>query len=424
MHAILPHINVDEVIQTGPLSIDTWVYKLLWTCFSIGIIAFSIAFFTYPKDLLWGAYYTNLLFWMGLAAGGVIISAIVQIVRARWVAPFRRIAEANVMFLPFAYVLLLSTWAGKEYLFPWAREPMPGREVWMQPGFVYARFAILFGILFFLMIRYVLISVKGDMGIVRDKAVNKEQWQSWEHDILACGWKGESSIPELQNKLSFSAPALILAYAVIYSLFAFEMVMAMDKVWYSNMYGGFTFVGNIYMGWASVALMGIFFATKSPAYRKVLSKHQLWDIGKLTFGFSMLWGYMFLSQLLPQWYGNLPEETQWMILRTRDLPWRPFGFMVLSMCFVFPFVLLAGEYLKKNPYTLSIACLIVLCGVWAEKYITVMPQLSPAAIPFGWLEPCLTAGFFGLYGLCILAFLTRVPFIAVSHPLTRGINKW
>ena len=33
------------------------------------------------------------------------------------------------------------------------------------------------------------------------------------------------------------------------------------------------------------------------------------DLGKMIFAFSIFWMYLFFSQYLVIWYGNLPEET-------------------------------------------------------------------------------------------------------------------
>src|SRR5690606_34019969 len=116
--------------------------------FLIGVASFIIGVLKFDPAYVWGVYYTNLIFWMGLSLGGVIIACIIQIVRAKWAPPIRRIAEANIAFLPWAFFLFLGSFAGKEVLFPWGRAPMPGREWWMEPHFVYARFIVLFLLLF------------------------------------------------------------------------------------------------------------------------------------------------------------------------------------------------------------------------------------------------------------------------------------
>jgi hypothetical protein len=174
------------------------------------------------------------------------------------------------------------------------------------------------------------------------------------------------------------------------------------------------------------SILTIIFVKQSAAYAKTVSTQQLWDLGKLTLGFAILWGYLFFSQYLPQWYGNMPEESQWMLMRTRGL-WMPLSYATLGMCFVLPFLWLLSEDVKKTPWTLTMVSGVVLLGVWLEKYVIVMPQLTPDFIPlfaFPFLEIGIFAGFLGMYGLAITGFMKRVPFIPVSHPLTRGSTDW
>ena len=138
----------------------------------------------------------------------------------------------------------------------------------------------------------------------------------------------------------------------------------------------------------------------------------------------MLWGYTWFSQFMPQWYGNLPEETQWMILRTREMPWQGLGWIVFGMCFVIPFVLLLSRDVKKTPRAYSTVALIILVGIWLEKYLIITPQVSPDHIPLGLFDLGVTLGFMGGFVLCIHGFLARYPYVPVSSPLMRGSTEW
>lgn len=424
MHAEAVNINVDEVIEAGPIAPQRALSRLMWLFVLVGLVTFTVALFTEAPAHLWGAYYATLLLFMGLAAGGVMITVIFQIVRATWSPGIRRIAEANVSFLPWAFMLFLCSYFGREALFPWARGLMPGREWWMRPDFVYLRFALLMGLLFFLMWRFVKMSLRGDVGMVRERTGGLH---GWIYDHIAGGWRGlKEEVYSIQPKMSWNGPVLVACYAVIWSLFSFEMVMGMDTIWYSNMFGGFQFVGNIYIAWAILGITCIYLARISRPYSRVITTAQLWDLGKLCFGFCMLWGYMFFSQFLPQWYGNLPEETQWMILRTRDwdLPWIRLAWVTFAMCFILPFILLLSRDVKKTPKYFAAVGVIIFLGVWLEKYMIIMPQLFPERIPFNYVEVGIFLGFLGAYVLSIQSFLAKFPFVPVSSPLTKGDTKW
>lgn len=425
------NIDIEEAVKAEPIQPVLSVRAVLRLCALVGLMTFIVGFAYSTPQRVWGAYYVNLLMWMGLACGGVMLAPIVQIVRGKWSPPIRRITESNVSFLPYAYILFLVSYFGKSYLFPWgdAHTPMPGREWWMQPNFVYARFSVLLFLLFYLMRRFVRLSVRSDIGLMKELYKNNENsfWNKQNYGSLCDNWQGaETESISVQRKMSFSAPILVLAYVVIYSLFGFEMIMAMDTIWFSNMFGGFMFLGNIYMGLAMLTLLVVYFVKISPAYAKNITKNALWDVGKLTFGFCMLWGYTFFSQYLPQWYGNLPEETQWLLTRTTGL-WKPFSYTVFSMCFVIPFIMLLSEDIKKTPPALATVSLVILFGMWAEKYVLVMPQFYSGTIPMLWdgfLEVGIFIGFLGLYGLSIQNFMKKYPAIPVSHPMTRGSKNW
>lgn len=424
MHAEAVKIDIEEVLKTEPIQPQTATRKVMLTCLSVATIFFLVGIFTDPQHT-WMAFYTNAFYWFGIAMGGVMLSVIFQIVRATWCAPIRRIAESNAAFLPYGYVLFMLSYFGKEYLFPWAREPMPGRELWMQPHLVYLRFGILLALLVYLMCRFVKLSLRGDVGLLKERATDKRAWTGYPYDGITADWQGSAKeVSVIQNKMSWNAPVVVFVYAIVVSLVSFEMIMGMNTSWTSNMFGGFIFLGNIYMAFAMTTLLTVYFSSKYPAYNKCVSTQQLWDLGKLTLGFCMLWGYTMIAQYLPQWYGNLPEETHWIIHRTKEMPWQPLGWTTFFMSFVIPFILLCGEDLKKTPPAIATVSVIILAGVWLERYVTIAPEVYPHVIPFGIMEIVLFLGFMAAYFICITDFMSKFPYVPVSHPQTRGIVKW
>ena len=224
--------------------------------------------------------------------------------------------------------------------------------------------------------------------------------------------------------MSFSAPIIIVVYVITYTLFCTEMLGGIDVVWYANMFGGFNFVGNIFMGWCMLVLLTTYIRSFTPGFKRTVTNQQYWDLGKLMFGFTMFWGYLFFSHFLPQWYGNLPEETQWLILRTREFPWKGWSYVTFTMCFILPFILLLSRDLKRTPAAISTVAVIVLLGIWSEKYVVIMPNFSPNVIPFSGLELGFFFGFLGVYGLSVLGFLSKFPYTPVASPMAKGETSW
>jgi hypothetical protein len=428
-HVDVAPVDIDAVVEAGPISTTSRTYLIYSAMMTFGTLVFLYGLFvgeTADVPHVWGAYYVNFVYFLGLCLGGVMTTVIFQIVRAYWAAPVRRIAEANIRFFPVALCGFFVLYLGKEHLFTWARSPMPGREWWMNPDFVFIRFGALFSVLFLLMTRFVHMSLRGDVGLAQERAKkNKDFWKQPVHEYLSAGWRGsEREVIPLQRKLSTNGPVVVMAYAVIVSLFAFEMIMGMNPIWYSNLFGAFIFVSNIYISWAMLALLTMFFMGQKKEYGSLVREQQFWDLGKLTFGFCMLWGYMFWSQFLPQWYGNLPEETQWLILRTREFPWKGLAWLAFPMAFIIPFITLLSRDLKKTPVSYAAVCLCLMTGVWLDRYLIIMPEITPHHIPFGIYEVGIFIGFLGAYLCCIRAFLSKYPFVPISHPLTHGSKDW
>jgi len=287
----------------------------------------------------------------------------------------------------------------------------------MTPEFVYLRNGLLLGLLFFLLAKFVRNSLRRDVGLAKELAGESSVWGDDTYGRLLAGWQGsEEESCRIESRMVVMGPILIALYAVIYSLFAFEMIMGMDPIFFSNMLGGFVFIGNIFGGWAIISFWTIYIKEKDANFSEMAGKQQLHDLGKLTQGFGILWAYLFFSQFLPIWYGNLPEETQWMILRTRELPWKTLSYASLGMCFVVPFLVLLSRDVKRTTATFGFMCCVILFGLWIERYILIMPNISPGVVPFGVLEISFFLGFLGAYGLCIKYFMEKYPSVAISDP--------
>jgi molybdopterin-containing oxidoreductase family membrane subunit len=68
---------------------------------------------------------------------------------------------------------------------------------------------------------------------------------------------------------------------------------------------------------------------------------------------------------------------------------------------------------------LALAALI-LGGMWLERFLLVVPSLwKENFFPFGVVEIAITAGFLGVFALCVIFFLQKFPLLPFSDPLFR-----
>jgi hypothetical protein len=97
-----------------------------------GAITFAVALAMGQTQRAWQAYLLNFLFWTGIAQCGVIFSAAYRITKGQWCDALRRMGESMAFFLPVAVGLFLVLMVFGASVFPWSRQPYPGRENWLK----------------------------------------------------------------------------------------------------------------------------------------------------------------------------------------------------------------------------------------------------------------------------------------------------
>jgi hypothetical protein len=363
----------------------------------------------------WTALLVNFLFWSGLGHAGVAFSAMFQATSARWARPLKRIAEGTIAFLPVSAVMLVVLLAGVSAWAPWMHEPNEARQAWLNGPFFVVRQSLGFLLLGAVSIAYVSASIRPDIGQLRDSG--RSVWPALTGRVSG-NWRGldveQRMSQRRQDRLS---PALLIIYCCVLSLQAFDFIMSLDPHWYSTLAGGYFFVGNLYIGVAFLAIAAVWIGLR-PEMEGYVGRGQLYDIGRLLLGFCMLWAYLFWSQYLVIWYGDLPEETAFVAHRTVDAPWAPLAWVVLGTAFVIPFLMLLSRELKHHALGLSLVAFTALVGMWLERFILVGPSLWKGEhLPIGPIEILVTAGAAALFALSYTAFLQRVPMLPFADPL-------
>ena len=361
----------------------------------------------------WQSLLVNFLFFAGLAQAGVVLSALMHATSARWGRPLKRTAEATVAFLPVAFVLLIVLLLGTSAWAPWVREPVEAKQPWLNIPFFVTRQTLSFLLLGGLSLAYVYQSLRPDIGMLDESGERKAA--GFARRLIA-GWQGtHHEREESQRWQDVLAPAVLIAYAWVFTLVAFDFVMSLDSHWFSTLMGGYYFIGNLFVGIAFVAVTAVW-GRERLKIEEYVGARQLHDIGKLLFGFCVLWAYMLWSQYLVIWYGDLPEETEF-IAHRMDGAWAPLTWTVLSLAFAAPFVVLLSREIKTRARGLTTIALVVLVGMWLERFLLVSPSLWHGdGVPLGLPELLITAGVLGLFGFCYTGFLRTFPVLAVADP--------
>lgn len=411
------HALRTEVLAKLERPLPPLVRPLLWLLALIGLATFVLLAVGADSARAWRAYHVNWLFWTGLSQAGVLFAATQVIVGARWSYPIRRMAEASAAFLPVSFVLFLVLWLGRADIFPWIRHPIAEPHVkafWLRGGFLFGRDIAALLVLYGLSAWFLYHSLRVDAAQLRVTASGRRR--VW-YDRLAGGWGAARSDAEeiawSEGRLRRLAPGIVVAYALVLSLLAFDLIMSLAPQWISNLLGAFFFMGAWLTGLMSLALLAIFWR-RHLGLEHLITPKTLHDLGKLCFGFSVFWAYLFFSQFLVIWFGNMPEETSFLFLRMARPEWRGISAAMVLLVFFIPFWGLIGVQPKKTPALLGTFAVISLCGVWVDRYVLTVPSLvqQAPALPLGWQEVLVTAGFLGIWGLAYAWFARRFPIVS------------
>jgi hypothetical protein len=381
---------------------------------ALGLILFILTLLDGDAARAWQLFHVNWLYFTGLAGGSVAFAAVQKISNAKWSGLIIRFSEASVAFFPVSLIgLVLIFTLG----YPAVYGPMEaavhgmqhGKQVWLSWPFMFGRLAVGLTILFWVGWKLVRADLIPDMFATRSVAGpgRRSLFERWTR-----GFDGAAaSAAANEERVHRLAPLYIVTYAIVFSLVAFDGIMALQPHWFSNLLGGFYFMGSFLGGHMLLALLAIYSASQL-GISDLVSPKQRHDLGKLCFGFTVFWTYLMWAQFLVIWYGNLPEETGFVFARLWG-EWLPIGAIVLVGMFIIPFFGLLGVAPKKVRATLAFFALVSLVSLWLERYLLVMPSVSVEPGPrFGLAELGATLLFLGLYLFCYALFGRSFPMIS------------
>ena len=432
------HDYIEAVSAKGPASLSAKMKIIFIILMVIGFGTFA-GILLIPgieqKKIAWISFLHNFYFFTGLSAAGLVLAAILQAARANWGRPFKRFAEAFGAFLPVSILGLVVLYFGAAEIWEWVAYPPDenyyhNKHMWLTKNFVFMRVAVYLAILLFLSHMFRKASDRTDFGLAHEK--NPDLWPQ------PANWKGlEQEVEAGQKTQSRYGVLYCVGYAVCISMIAYDLIMSLDYRWFSTMFGGWNFTTFMLIAWGSMVWV-CHFMSRRFGLEKYFHEKLYHDLGKLTFGFTVVWGYLFFAQYLVIWYGNLPHETGYLITRFYDENWRPFTLTVFALVFLVPFILGLSKKLKLSPKTFGWVVLISVIGVWLERFVLIGPSVwyytNNADPALGSYDPgigkllffdiVIFLGFLGLFAWCFANYLYKRPLMVISDPrLDEGINR-
>lgn len=381
---------------------------------ALGVLGFIVQAVGSHPERAWQAYLINFLLWSAVAQGGLLFSVIMHLTKARWSGPLASLSEAFASFFPVSFVLFLILFLGKSYIFPWTHMDLHGKEVWLNVPFLFIRDAIALLILYGVGFCYLFFALQLKTN-QNDSA--RDGSTGWLRTFINKKVGRDLDYEHIRQRMSLFSVLYALAFAVVLSLIGYDLVMALDPHWISTLFGAYHFVKAFYLGLGGLIILAAVLYLSKDETAGLTSTH-FHNLGKLFFAFCLLWADFFYVQLVVIWYGNIPEETAYVIARTMAAPWATLAWTVFIVVFVLPFFILLNKNIKTKPLFMLILAAIIIMGMWLEHLLLVGPALNHGAhhLPVGVWDGLITLGFFGLMTLAIVYFFDEFPELKKLQP--------
>ncbi|MCH8059019.1 MAG: hypothetical protein IIA11_01035 [Proteobacteria bacterium] len=337
----------------------------------------------------------SFLFLLGISQVGVVFTAMLRIVEADWGKPWYRLAELSTLaYFPFAIVgFLLIIYFARDELFYWLHAaPEEHLNPWLDINWLVIR--NLGGLLLFygLAAFYARKSLQVDMAS-GDAAL------AIDHD------KVEAQLYKL-------SPIMIIAFIACNTFIAWDFAMMIIPHWHSSVFPIHYWFGNMFAGFAAmIAITAVMRRVDGGAH---FGPYQIKSLGMLVTAFTLLWLYFFWAQFFVMWFGNLPHETE-PLWRQMYGHYAPYFWTMFIGCFALPLVAFIFAIVKRSVFAMCVIAVSINVGLWMNKYLMIMPVMSPDNRPFDhWVDIALALGL-------LAGFLATIVILARRLPL---YSKW
>ena len=406
-----------ESFAANPRELPRRLVNACSALLAVGAISFVGGLAADPGTA-WRAFHVNFLFYGMMSQAALCLACAFVIIGARWTGPIRYVAEGLAAWVPISFLLfLVGNLGGREWIHSnWIHGAPYGKEGWLSFGRVFATDAAVLLVGTLLTVAFLRTSFRPTLKQAAESATRaKGMFERWTAD-----WRGDEAEREAsERRLKLLAPIICLVYVFGFTLVAFDQVMALEPTWFSNIFGWYFLWGGFLSAVAATSLICVLLRTTAPDWAAEITRPRMHDLGKMVFAFSIFWMYLFFAQYLVIWYGNLPEETQFLQARLGTQFFQDTWFWAserlaepyvgLSLCawvgcWVTPFWLLLGQRPKRTPAILGGVSAAVLVGFWFERNVLVWPAFVPED-GSAWLGPIQLGIALGFLGGFILVFL-------------------
>ena len=331
----------------------------------VGLLLLIASYFVDGGEAHHMRFWTNLLhnaaFFTGISFMACFAYAAFTTAYAGWFVQFKRVWESFGMFLlPALFIfgiLIVGVWTHSTHLYHWNDAAavegdmvLYGKKAFLNPVWFTVATVLFLGLYYFMISSIRRISIDEDFNGTTDYSHHR-RIKKWAAPFLAV--------------IGFTSPFLI-----------WQWIMSIDAHWYSTMFAWYA-SASLFVAMTALTIMLLIYL-KSRGYFPTVNAEHFHDLGKYLFAISIFWTYVWFSQFMLIWYGNVGEETIYFRLRMDSYP--VLFWANLALNFVAPFFILMRNDTKRKFGTLFFASAIVFFGHWVDFFSMIKPGAREAMI--------------------------------------------
>jgi molybdopterin-containing oxidoreductase family membrane subunit len=366
----------------------------------------------------WGLAIAEYVWWIALASGGTIVSALFYLTRTEWRSATNRIAESMMLAAAAAAGIMPILHLGRPGFFYWLF-PYPNvMEIWPQfrsPllwDFVCLLCYIVMSIFFYY------VGLLPDLATVRDRARTRRHQVFY--GVLSLGWRG-SARHWAYYKTTYFIMAAIMAPMVVsvHSVVGLDFAAGLTPGWHSTQFPPYFFFGAIISGLALVLMLVI---PLRHAYHleAVITERHLNALAKVMLVGSLMISYGYAMEAWGPFYGGDVAERTMFLERVFGLYAATYwAHLVLNA--LIPQLLWFPAFRRSEPLVFAIA-LGIIVGMWLERFVIVVTSLHRDYMPSEWgdyvptvWDWAILAGSIGLFLSLFLLMIRFLPVVSIAE---------
>ncbi len=305
--------------------------------------------FSYSWLFAFGYFFT-------LCAGCFFWAIVHHAVDAEWSVVVRRQLENIACLMAVLALLFIPIFFLRHHLYDWLNIA-PGQDPALDKKRAYLNWNFFLIRTLFYFAFFIVASL-----VLRRLSVNQDR-------------DGNPAFTIQMRKVAFVSLPL---FALSLTFAACDWFMSLHYTWFSTMWGVYIFAGAA--GSSMSLLVLVITGLRQAGYlREVVTREHFYIMGKWMLAFTIFWAYIGFAQYMLIWYANIPEETQYFLVRNTRSWWN------LSMLLVFgrffgPFVILLLQSIKQHPRQLAWMAAWILVMQMLDIYVIVLPALHGTGV--------------------------------------------